>query len=185
MRKLDDPEGPYIAIILAKAGMVRVDLGHRITMDLPPPILFHAVSQGALAVEIRSDDTEARALCAVLTHRPTQWRCEAERACLRVLEGGCSVPVGIQSEYVTNPNTSGALLSLIGCVTALDGSKHVQHSVSEHVDSVDDAIALGEQLAKTLMETGAKAILDDILVDRETKVKQAEAVESAAVAGLA
>ena len=89
MAKLDAPDSPFAAIILAKAGMVRLGWGSRITCDLGPPIALHAVSQGALAIEIRSDDEEARALCRSITHWPTEWSCLAERACLRVLEGGC------------------------------------------------------------------------------------------------
>jgi hydroxymethylbilane synthase len=77
--------------------MVRLGMGDRLTADLAPPVLYYAVSQGALGIEIRSDDAEAMELCKKLTHRETQWTCLAERACLRVLEGGCSVPVGIQS----------------------------------------------------------------------------------------
>ena len=100
MAKLDAPDSPYAAIILAKAGMVRLGWGDRITSDLAPPTLLHAVSQGALAIEIRADDAQARALCAAISHWPTQWACAAERACLRVLEGGCSVPVGVSSRLV-------------------------------------------------------------------------------------
>ncbi|KAI0296678.1 porphobilinogen deaminase, dipyromethane cofactor binding domain-containing protein [Russula brevipes] len=98
--KLDDPDGPYAALILAKAGLLRLGFDDRVTCDVVAPTLFHAVGQGALAVEIRADDAEARRLCSALTHWPTSWRCLAERACLRVLEGGCSVPVGVHSELV-------------------------------------------------------------------------------------
>ena len=60
MAKLDAPDGPYAALVLAKAGMVRVGMGARITSDVPPPTLFYAVSQGALGIEIRSDDPQRR-----------------------------------------------------------------------------------------------------------------------------
>ncbi|CAL1697299.1 unnamed protein product [Somion occarium] len=86
MAKLDAPDSPYAALILAKAGLVRLGWGSRMTADLHPPTLYHAVSQGALAIEIRSDDTEARELCRSVTHWQTEWQCAAERACLRVLE---------------------------------------------------------------------------------------------------
>jgi hydroxymethylbilane synthase len=72
----------------------------RLTSDLAPPILYHAVGQGALAVEIRSSDSDARELCKSLIHRETLWKCSAERAMLRELEGGCSVPVGVHSSLV-------------------------------------------------------------------------------------
>ncbi|KAF7356722.1 hypothetical protein MVEN_01007100 [Mycena venus] len=171
--KLDAPDGPYAALILAKAGMVRVGMGNRLTADIPPPTLFYAVSQGALALEIRSDDTEAMELCKQLTHRHTQWSCLAERGCLRVLEGGCTVPVGVS----TRLDEAGEL-ELTGCVTSLDGGRHVQHTVKEKVKSAEEAEAVGEKLAKILIDAGAGEILADIGKDREQRVAEAEAKEN-------
>jgi hydroxymethylbilane synthase len=175
LAKLDAPDGPYRALILAKAGLVRLGMGDRVTSDIGPPTLFHAVSQGALAVEIRSNDPEARQLCEALIHWETQWRCLAERACLRVLEGGCSVPVGVFSELEvgTAEGKKEGVLKLTGCVTALDGQSHVEHYLSEKVSSEDDAKAVGVKLARILIETGARAILDEITVDRGKKVNEA------------
>ena len=178
MAKLDAPDSPFAAIILAKAGMVRLGWGPRITCDLRPPTLLPAVSQGALAVEIRADDAQARALCAAVSHRPTAWACAAERACLRVLEGGCSVPVGVHSELRERQGTKGGELELTGCVTSLDGTKHVKHTLKREVNSIGEAEALGKDLAKVLMETGAREILDDIKVDREKKIKLSQAAEA-------
>ncbi|KAK7468499.1 porphobilinogen deaminase [Stygiomarasmius scandens] len=171
LAKLDDPDGPYAAIILAKSGMVRLGMGHRLTSDLGPPTLYHAVSQGALAIEIRSDDTEALELCKRITHRDTAWRCLAERACLRVLEGGCSVPVGVATALEDN------VLSITGCVTSLDGSQHVEHTIKESVSSVEEVEDMGARLAKKLMQTGAKEILDEINRDRERRAAEAESKE--------
>lgn len=172
LSKLDDPAGPYAAIILAKAGLVRLGLGHRCTADLTAPTLYHAVSQGALGVEIRSDDPEAKRLCEALIHWETQWKCGAERACLRVLEGGCSVPVGIDSalEVCEKEGVRAGVLKLTGCVTALDGREHVEHSVEAEVSSEKEAEEAGVRLAKVLIETGARAILDDITKDRAMRV---------------
>ncbi|KAJ7451134.1 porphobilinogen deaminase, dipyromethane cofactor binding domain-containing protein [Mycena latifolia] len=172
MAKLDAPDGPYAALILAKSGMVRNGMGDRLTADILPPTLYHAVSQGALAVEIRSDDTEALELCQKLTHRETQWSCLAERACLRVLEGGCSVPVGVSTKL------EGTELELTGCVTSLDGGLHVQHTLKEKVDSVEEVEAVGARLAKILIESGAGQILSDINEDRARRVGEAEAAEA-------
>ena len=135
---------------------------NRITANLTPPTLYHAVSQGALAVEIRTDDLEARELCQKLMHWETQWKCFAERACLRVLEGGCSVPVGVESVLEVAESRQGGLLTLSGCVTSIDGKNHVEHTVSATVLSVEEAETLGAQLAKVLIDTGAKTILDNI-----------------------
>ncbi|KAK2462307.1 hypothetical protein APHAL10511_005613 [Amanita phalloides] len=161
LAKLDDPIGPYSALILAKAGLVRIGMGHRITADLSSPILLHAVSQGALAVEIRSDDAAVRALCARLMHWQTEYQCLAERACLRVLEGGCSVPVGVESALKENEN-GGASFTLLACVTSMDGQNHVEKTLTRDVASPGEAEEVGVEVAKALLEGGAKSILDDI-----------------------
>ncbi|TFK76664.1 porphobilinogen deaminase [Pluteus cervinus] len=178
LAKLDAPDGPYAALILAKAGIVRLGLGNRVTSDIGPPVLHHAVSQGALGVEVRSDDHEAVELCKKINHWPTQWKCTAERACLRVLEGGCSVPVGVSSQLETVDGQVGGQLSLTACVTALNGEAHVEHSLTETVTSVEQAEKVGEQLARVLLESGARQILDDITKDRDHKVKEAQAAEA-------
>ncbi|PFH54697.1 hypothetical protein AMATHDRAFT_37976 [Amanita thiersii Skay4041] len=175
LAKLDDPDGPYAALILAKAGLVRLGMGDRITADITTPTLFHAVSQGALAVEIREDDTEALELCKMLTHWPTQYRCLAERACLRVLEGGCSVPVGVSTHLELDSTPEAGKLTLTGCVTAIDGQAHVEHTLSRRVTSVKEVEDIGVQVAKILMDTGAKKILDDINEDRERRAREATA----------
>lgn len=181
LAKLDAPDGPYTALILAKAGLVRLGMGDRVTADLTAPILFHAVSQGALAVEIRSDDQEARALCKMLTHQETQWKCLAERALLRELEGGCSVPVGVSTSLSQIDKSASELtratLAITGCVTSLDGSVHVQDTLTQEVESTQGAEQLGVNLAIKLMANGAKAILDDITQDRRKRASDAEKAE--------
>ncbi|KLO11299.1 porphobilinogen deaminase [Schizopora paradoxa] len=175
--KLDSPTGSYTALILAKAGLVRQNLGSRITCDLKAPILFHAVGQGALGVEILSNDAQAKELCKAITHWQTNWKCRAERAMLRVLEGGCSVPVGAATEIEPlDSSASGptkSKLTITGTVTGLTGTPHVQTTLEEEINSVEEAEAVGEKLARVLMETGAKAILDDITKDRDAKKVEA------------
>ena len=177
LAKLDAVDGPYAALVLAKSGLVRLGMGDRATSDILPPTLYYAVSQGALAVEVRSDDAEAIELCKKITHRDTLWRCMAERACLRVLEGGCSVPVGVESTLSAVDNSE--ILTLTGCVTSVDGMEHVQHTLKEIIASLEDAEKVGEKLAKALMEIGAKKILDDINVDRDRRVAEAKSVDEA------
>lgn len=151
------------------------------TTDLVAPTLRYAVSQGALAIEIRAGDIRARELLAPLTHRVTDWSCSAERACLRVLEGGCSVPVGVTSNIEPAGANGGERLHLTGCVTSIDGSTHVEHTVVEDVRSREDAEAIGAQLARILIETGAGAILEEVTKDRAARtasdVKTAHEVE--------
>ncbi|KAJ7688695.1 porphobilinogen deaminase [Mycena rosella] len=173
--KLDAPDGPYAALILARAGMVRVGMGARLTADLSPPNFYYAVAQGALAIEIRSDDAAAMELCRRLAHRETEWSCLAERACLRVLEGGCSVPVGVATQL----NVDAGELHITGCVTSLDGRIHVEHSLVESVESAEDAERVGARLAAVLMESGGREILDEINRDKEQRVGVAEAADAA------
>lgn len=104
-----------------------------------------------------------------------------------MLEGGCSVPVGVES--ILTPHGDGsekkATLKLSGTVTSIDGSRHVEHSVEGEVASEQDAEELGVILAKTLISSGAKEILDEITQDRasrqgETKtVPEVERIEEA------
>ena len=172
MAKLDAPDGIYSALILAKAGLVRLGMGARITSDISAPTLYHAVGQGALAVEIRTNDAAVKSLCFALNHRPTEWCCRAERAMLRVLEGGCSVPVGVHTALVPvgqGEDPARARLTITGTVTSLDGSRHVENTLEEEVSSAKDAELVGEKLAKTLIETGAREILDEIARDKENR----------------
>jgi hydroxymethylbilane synthase len=156
-------------------------MGDRVTTDVTAPILFHAVSQGALGVEIRADDKEARELCKLLTHQETQWKCLAERALLKELEGGCSVPVGVSTSLSQIDKSAGELtratLTITGCVTSLDGSAHVQDTLSQEVESIQGAEELGRNLAIKLMSNGAKVILDDITQDRRKRASEAETAE--------
>jgi hydroxymethylbilane synthase len=133
----------------------------RLTSDLAPPALYYAVGQGALAVEIRSSDSDARELCKSLTHRETLWKCSAERAMLKELEGGCSVPVGVHSSLVEGEDGVD-VLTLVGCVTSVDGTTHVQDVLQERVSSVLEAEKVGERLAKALLSNGASSILEGI-----------------------
>ena len=140
----------------------------RLTSDLVPPILYHAVGQGALAVEIRSSDSDARELCKSLTHRETLWKCSAERAMLRELEGGCSVPVGVHSSLDEGEDGVN-ILTLEGCVTSVDGVEHVQEVLKETVSTLSEAEKVGEKLAKVLLQKGASSILEGIKKLKEAR----------------
>ncbi|KAG8907486.1 porphobilinogen deaminase [Tulasnella sp. 403] len=170
---LDNPESEYTAIILAAAGLMRLGFESRITCRLAAPTLFHAVGQAALGVEIRNNDPVVKELVAGLTHTPTDLMCRAERTCLRILEGGCSVPVGMLSK-ISDPvdGTQDRTLTVTGTVTSLSGANHVECTVEGRVNSVPGAEALGEELARKLVESGAKSILEEI-----DKTKQEAALQ--------
>ncbi|KIJ45069.1 hypothetical protein M422DRAFT_251268 [Sphaerobolus stellatus SS14] len=164
LAKLDAPEGEYSALVLAKAGMVRMGWDSRISSDIVPPTLYHAVGQAALGVEIRNNDPETKRIVESLIHKHTDLRCRAERSLLRVLEGGCSVPVGAASLL----DESGKL-TLTGTVTSLTGDRHVEQTRTKEVHTVEDAEALGQEVAQALIKTGGKEILDEVTQDRTSR----------------
>ena len=154
MAKLD--AGEYDALILAVAGLERLEMSDRIHQVLTPEISLHAVGQGALGIECRADDTEVIALLKAIEHPQTRDRCLAERSFLRVLEGGCQVPIGV------NTAINGHELTLKGLVASVDGQQIVKDTVT---GTAADAEKLGAQLASILREQGATEILEKIFTE--------------------
>jgi hydroxymethylbilane synthase len=154
LAKLDT--GEYDAIILAVAGLHRLGMSDRIHQVIAPEVSLHAVGQGALGIECRAGDTEILELLKVLEHQPTAQRCYAERAFLRKLEGGCQVPIGV------NTQIEGDTLTLTGMVASLDGQRMIKDTVS---GAASDAEQIGIQLAHRLREQGASAILEEIFTE--------------------
>ena len=151
LQKLD--AGEYDAIILAVAGLHRLGMSDRIHQVLPAEISLHAVGQGALGIECRADDTEVLSLLKAIEHIPTRDRALAERAFLRELEGGCQVPIGVNTEL------DGDSLTLTGIVASVDGKKVVKDTVT---GAAQDAEQVGIELAQLLRQQGAQEILDEI-----------------------
>jgi hydroxymethylbilane synthase len=153
LAKLD--AGEYDALILAAAGLHRLEFDDRIHQVIPSEISLHAVGQGALGIECRTGDEEILALLKALEHPPTASRCYAERAFLRELEGGCQVPIGVNTQIDDTQQ-----LTLKGIVASLDGQRLVQGELS---GAASNAEALGTELAQQLRQQGAQEILDEIL----------------------
>jgi hydroxymethylbilane synthase len=151
LAKLD--AGEYDALILAVAGLERLGMGDRVHQVLPKEISLHAVGQGALGIECRANDTDLISMLKAIEHPQTRDRCLAERAFLRDLEGGCQVPIGVNTEI------NGNELTLTGIVASVDGTKFVKDSVT---GIASDAEKLGTQLAELLRSQGAQPILDEI-----------------------
>ena len=114
LAKLDD--GQYDAIILAAAGLIRLEMQDRIKTYIEPTVSLPAVGQGAVGIECRNDDAELIELLKPLNHSNTESRVKAERAMNAKLNGGCQVPIG--SYAVLN----GDELYLRGLVGSPDGS---------------------------------------------------------------
>uniref|UniRef100_A0A9J7ZKI8 hydroxymethylbilane synthase n=2 Tax=Cyprinus carpio TaxID=7962 RepID=A0A9J7ZKI8_CYPCA len=177
LKKLDEKDD-YAAIILAAAGLKRMGWESRISQILGPEDCMYAVGQGALAVEVRAQDKDILEMVSVLHHPDTVLQCISERAFLRQLEGGCSVPVAVHTEV------KGSMLYLTGAVYSLDGADclkdtmqtvvEIDNKVSEsaqecvHVgvtansvssSALEAAEKLGMDLANALLNKGAKDIL--------------------------
>ncbi len=156
LRKLD--EGEYDGIILAVAGLQRLDMGDRVHQVIKSEISLHAVGQGALGIECREGDEEILEILKVLEHEPTRDRCYAERAFLRELEGGCQVPIGV------NTSIEGNTLTLTGMVASLDGQTLIKDTISGQRESAEQ---LGVDLANRLRDAGAGEVLAAIFAEIE------------------
>lgn len=151
LAKLD--AGEYDAIILAAAGLKRLEMAHRITAFIEPEQSLPANGQGAVGIECRLDDHELHALLAPLEHPETRIRVLTERAMNRALQGGCQVPIGayalVQGEEVW----------LRGLVGSPDGSRVIRDEIR---GPLDDGEALGHTLAQRLLADGADVILAEV-----------------------
>lgn len=151
LRKLDD--GLFDAIILAASGLLRLELGDRITSFIPVEQSLPANGQGALGIEVRSDDNTTKALLEPLQCHKTRYRVLAERAMNRRLQGGCQVPIGAFAEVTNNS------IFLRGLVGDPDGTQVLRDSVE---GPVEEAEALGIELAEKLLAQGAGEILNAV-----------------------
>ncbi len=151
LEKLD--AGEYDCLILAAAGLKRLGHANRIHQIIPSQISLHAVGQGALGIECVEGRPEVLEIIKSLEHKPTSIRCLAERALLRELEGGCQVPIGV------NSNIQSEELTLTGMVASLDGQRLIRDTKQ---GSINDAESIGIELANSLKDQGAEEILKEI-----------------------
>lgn len=157
LRKLDADGSEYDCLVLAAAGLKRIDLGHRITQYLSAGDgVLYAPGQGALGLEIRAGDERMAAFLDVLAHQSTTLACHAERSLLKTLQGGCSAPVGVQTTWC------GDILDLKASVISPNGRQMVHSGASCTVASVEEARHLGNELAQRLLELGADKILHEL-----------------------
>ncbi|XP_042332372.1 porphobilinogen deaminase isoform X3 [Sceloporus undulatus] len=179
LKKLDEKDD-FSAIVLAAAGLRRMGWENRIGQILSPTECLYAVGQGALAVEVRARDQEILEMVSVLHDGETVLRCIAERAFMKHLEGGCSVPVAVSTTL------KDFQLYLTGAVYSLDGSESLRETMQmnvkfplENEDGPNDDIQhvgitakniphgaqkaaekLGLEVAELLLSKGAKQILN-------------------------
>ncbi|MCJ1407595.1 porphobilinogen deaminase [Ptychographa xylographoides] len=201
LQKLDAEGGEYGCLILAATGIQRVGRGDRVSSFLSRQEggWLGAVGQGALGVEIRQGDEEVEALMAGLmgegegreAGERCLWECLAERSMLRTLEGGCSVPIGVETEWIDTENGEGggiegftanrngarlqdssatkskSTLSMHAIVLSVDGSEAISGSMQQAINSAEDADTFGWQMAQELVQKGAGRILEAITLNRK------------------
>ena len=152
LAKLDD--GQYDAIILAAAGLIRLGMEERIKYCLPSEESLPAAGQGAVGIEIRSDDEEMRELLKPLHHEETAIRVLAERAMNRRLNGGCQVPIACYSEI------EGDELYIRGLVGEPDGTLLLTDEIRCPLTEGERA---GIELADSVIKQGADQILAKLM----------------------
>jgi hydroxymethylbilane synthase len=146
-------ESEWNAIILARAGVERLNLKKHISSFIPKEDILPAVGQGALGIEIQEDNKVVEEIVKSLHHVNTYKAVIAERSLLRALEGGCQVPIGAFAEV----KQSGLYLDAV--VGSLDGSITYRKKLR---GSKNDPEKLGKTLAKDLLKAGAKQILKEV-----------------------
>jgi hydroxymethylbilane synthase len=145
--------GRVHAAILAAAGLIRLEVERRITMFLDPPEWLPAAGQGAIAIQVRSEDGRMKDLLSPLDHAPTSIATRAERAFLTALEGGCQVPIGaLVSDVGGQPRLYGMLADLTG--------RHVVRG-SRLLDPRSPE-STGEALASEIRSRGGSSLLVEL-----------------------
>lgn len=143
--------GDYDAIILAAAGLERLELAHHISQQFAPTQMLPAAAQGVVGVECLSDQADLRSVLKQLDHATTVQTTLAERAIAKKLQASCQSPVA------TYAVVDGDELTVTALVALPDGSESIRDAVSGRAE---DAQQLGESLAERLLESGARELLD-------------------------
>jgi hydroxymethylbilane synthase len=156
LRKGADPDGPYDAVVLAKAGLERLGLLDVVTEELPLDVMLPAPGQAALAVQCR-DAAASLALASSIDHQPTHLATLAERAFLNGLGGGCSAPVAAYGEL------DGDRLTLRGRVIALDGGQAVDVELAAPCSDREAGWDAGQRLAQDAIAQGAADLMAEVV----------------------
>jgi hydroxymethylbilane synthase len=145
--------GDFDAIVLAAAGLERLGLEEHISQALAPELMLPAAAQGVIGIECLTDKVELRALLAGLNDQAASRTTVAERTIARILQADCQSPVAAHA------TTVGSVMTIAALVAMPDGSRVIRDSVG---GQSEDAEQLATQLAKQLIASGAKEILDAI-----------------------
>ena len=147
IRKVDN--GEFDAVVLAEAGLARLGMTGRISEQLPVEDFMPAPGQGALAVVARRDDLKVVNMLKSIEHPPTRAEIEAERELVRILEGGCKVPVGALA------GAHGDRIKIATCIFSIDGKEKL---LAERSGCVQEGLVLAREMGEELLQKGAKRI---------------------------
>ncbi len=151
LQKMED--GYCDAMIMAAAGLKRLELDHYITEILEPSEFIPAVAQGAIAIESLLQNETINNFLKNINHTNTLNQVTAERSFMKTLMGGCQVPVGSYSKL------EGDTLTLTGFVSSLDANQYIKETISNNVNMAEQ---MGQELAQRLINQGAIDILNHI-----------------------
>lgn len=148
--------GDIDVAVMACAGLNRLGMEDRIAAVLAPAQFLPAPAQGALAVQMRSADTELAPLIAQLNDTEAQATANAERMVLAAMHGGCSIPLGVHARI------QDASLTIEAMISDVEGKTYIRRSRTSHVDQ---AQTCATELAQEMLEAGGREILDQIRND--------------------
>lgn len=140
-------------VLLAAAGLKRMNWEHLITQYLDTDLCIPAVGQGALGIQARENDEEINSLLQKINHPKTKYTVTAERAFLNKLQGGCQIPIGAYAQLNDDE------IKLVGIVASVDGGKIIK---AEGIAKKEDAVQLGINVAEDLINKGADKILGEL-----------------------
>ncbi len=153
-------EGYCSAMVMAAAGLQRLDMGEHITEIIDLDEMIPACGQGAIAIEIKDNDPDIENIISAINDRETLITTNAERAFLKTLEGGCQIPVGSHSKV------EGDTFTITGFISSIDGLNFMKETAQ---GKVDDAEQLSIEIAKKIYDRGGKQILDQVRTENITK----------------
>ncbi len=151
LRKLEELN--LDAIIIACAGLIRLNLSEKIRQQIPEDVMIPAIGQGALAIEIRRDDERIRRIVSFLNHKKTEIEVKAERAFLKELGGGCQIPIAGHARIKDN------VILIRGMISDMEGKRYIEEKIEGDLGKAED---LGKRLAEMLIKKGARKILEEI-----------------------
>ncbi len=148
IRKME--EGYCDVMIMAAAGLQRLEMGEYISDLFEPEVMIPACSQGAIVIEIRENDPVTEEIISKINDEKTLIATNAERAFLRTLEGGCQIPVGSYTRI------DGDTFHITGFISSIDGTQYIKDSAE---GNISQAVYVSMKLAKSLHSRGGAEIL--------------------------